>query len=205
MNRAWLIGCGAFLGIIVIIALIFGGIFVRNYNQIIELDNDVEAAWAQVENQLQRRYELIPNLVETVKGFATQEKEIFTNIANARARIGSSQTPEQRIEAEQEMSGFLSRLLMIVENYPQLKSDASFLNLQAQLEGTENRIAVERQRYNEKVQAYNLYIRRVPGRFYASIAGYEPRPFFEAAESAQTAPRVDFSTPPGQNNPPSEQ
>lgn len=183
------------IGVLVVFGLV--GIylvtsFISHYNQMITLSEDIDAKWAQVENQLQRRFDLIPNLVETVKGYAEKEERIFTNIAEARSRIGSARTPEQRMEAEGEMGGFLSRLLMITENYPQLRASEQFQQLQAQLEGTENRIAVERKRYNDSVQQYNTLIKQFPGRFYASLAGFEPREFFEAAPTAQEVPQVDF-------------
>jgi LemA protein len=154
----------------------------------------VDVSWAQVENQYQRRLDLIPNLVETVKGYATEEKEIFTQIAEARSRIGGAQSPEQRVQAEDQLGGFLGRLLMISENYPQLKANQNFMDLQKQLEGTENRISVERMRFNESVREYNLYIKRFPQRFYASVMGFEPKSFYEATEGAENAPKVDFST-----------
>jgi LemA protein len=158
----------------------------------ITLNEDIDAKWAQVENDFQRRFDLIPNLVETVKRYAEHEEEIFTNIAEARSRIGSAQTPGDKMKAEGELGGFLSRLLMITENYPNLKANEQFQQLQAQLEGTENRIAVERKRYNESVQSYNTTIKKFPGKFYAMIGGFEPREFFEATSDAQQAPQVDF-------------
>lgn len=166
--------------------------FISQYNQMVTLNEDIDAKWAQVDNQLQRRFDLIPNLVETVKGYAEHEEEIFTNIANARARIGSAKTPGEQMEAEGELSGFLSRLLMITENYPNLKANEQFQQLQAQLEGTENRISVERKRYNDAVQVYNTTIKQFPGRFYAMLGGFEPREFFEATAGAEQAPRVNF-------------
>lgn len=185
--------------ILISILVVFGliGIFVftsfiSQYNNMVTLNEDIEAKWAQVENQLQRRFDLIPNLVETVKGYAGHEEEIFTNIAEARSRIGSSQTQGERMEAEGELGGFLSRLLMITENYPNLKANEQFQQLQAQLEGTENRIAVERKRYNDSVQIYNTTIKQFPARFYAMLGGFEPREFFEASAGAEQAPQVDF-------------
>lgn len=185
--------------ILISILVVFGliGIFVftsfiSQYNNMVTLNEDIDAKWAQVENQLQRRFDLIPNLVETVKGYAEHEEEIFTNIAEARSRIGSSQTQGERMEAEGELGGFLSRLLMITENYPNLKANEQFQQLQAQLEGTENRISTERKRYNDSVQVYNTTIKQFPARFYAMLGGFEPREFFEATAGAEQVPRVDF-------------
>lgn len=185
--------------ILVSVLVVFGliGIFVftsfiSQYNHIVTLNEDVDAKWAQVENQLQRRADLIPNLVETVKRYVKEEETIFTNIAEARSRIGSARNTGERMEAEGELGGFLSRLLMITENYPDLKASEQFTQLQSQLEGTENRISVERKRYNESVQAYNTSIKQFPGRFYAMLAGFEPREFFEASADAQAVPVVNF-------------
>lgn len=185
--------------ILISILVVFGliGIFVftsfiSQYNNMVTLNEDVDAKWAQVENQLQRRFDLIPNLVETVKRYAEQEETIFTNIAEARSRIGSAQSQDERMQAEGELGGFLSRLLMITENYPNLKANEQFQQLQAQLEGTENRISVERKRYNESVQSYNTTIKQFPARFYAMLGGFEPREFFEASEGADQVPQVDF-------------
>lgn len=186
--------------LILISVLVFFGLigiflfttFISQYNHMVTLNEDVNAKWAQVENQLQRRADLIPNLVETVKRYVKEEETIFTNIAEARSRIGSAQNVNERMQAEGELGGFLSRLLMITENYPDLKASEQFKQLQSQLEGTENRISVERQRYNESVQTYNTSIKQFPGRFYAMIAGFDPREFFEASADAQAVPRVDF-------------
>ncbi len=184
------------IGGIVLACLLAGIIMVvtvmRGYNHLVTLDEEIKSKWAQVENQYQRRADLIPNLVETVKAYAEKEETIFTEIANARARIGSARTPDARDRAETQLSGFLSRLLMITENYPQLKANQNFLDLQAQLEGTENRISVERQRYIERIKNYNIYVKRIPGRFIAALTGFQEREFFEAAPEAQNAPKVDF-------------
>ncbi len=165
---------------------------IGTYNNLVTLDQDVDATWSQVENQFQRRADLIPNLVQTVKAYAEKEEAIFTQIADARSRIGSAQSRVQREQAESEMSGFLSRLLMITENYPQLKSNQNFLSLQAQLEGTENRISTERQRYIQAIKQYNLAVKIFPGRLIAGFLGYESREFYEASPEAQTVPKVDF-------------
>jgi LemA protein len=194
MKRSCLfVGIG-FAVLFLIVGVVVVSTFISHYNQIVTLNENVDVSWAQVENQYQRRLDLIPNLVETVKGYATEEKEIFTQIAEARSRIGGAQSPEQRVQAEDQLGGFLGRLLMISENYPQLKANQNFMDLQKQLEGTENRISVERMRFNESVREYNLYIKRFPQRFYASVMGFEPKSFYEAAEGAENAPKVDFST-----------
>jgi len=167
--------------------------WVKNlYNTMVSLDEEVNGAWAQVENQLQRRYDLVPNLVETVKGYASHEKEVLTRVTEARARVGGATTPDARMKAEGELSQALSRLLMVVENYPQLKANQNFVMLQDQLEGTENRIAVERRRYNEAVRRYNTYIRRFPQSVFAGMFNFEKRAFFEAAEGAKEVPKVSF-------------
>lgn len=193
MKKFWIFGILGVLGFFFLVFLVFALSMVRNYNSLITMSEEVDQAWAQVENQYQRRLDLIPNLVNTVRGYANQEQEIFTQIAEARSRIGSAQTPKDRMVAEDQMGGFLSRLLMISENYPQLKSNENFMNLQAQLEGTENRISVERMRFNETVKAYNLYIKQFPRRMYASLLGFQPKDYYEAEAGAERAPTVDFS------------
>ena len=178
-----------FVAILVFIVLI---IFV-GYNNAIRKDEAVRSAWAQVENQLQRRNDLIPNLVNTVKGFASQEKEIFTEVTRLRSQWGASKSINQKIDNANAMSSVLSRLLVVAENYPQLKSDSNFLALQSQLEGTENRIAVERMRYNKKVEDFNRYRRQLHGRFFTSLAGVtEPAEYFKASEAAKDVPQVEF-------------
>ena len=163
-----------------------------SYNKFTTQEEAIKGAWGEVQNQLLRRNDLIPNLVETVKGYAAQEKEIFTRVAESRARLAGATTPQQTIEAANEQSSALSRLLVIVENYPQLKSDATFQRLMDELSGTENRIAVARQRYNERIQEYNTTRRRFPSNMTAQIFGFEEYPYFEAPADAQQAPRVDF-------------
>src|SRR5271157_2344200 len=158
------------LGIIVVIGLVVGGSVVGEYNKVISMDEQVKAQWAQVDNQLKRRYDLIPNLVETVKGYATHEREIFENIAAARTKYFQAQTPADKIQASNQLEGVLSRLLVLRETYPQLKANESFLKLQDSLEGTENRIAVERKRYNDAAQVLNTYRRSVTGSIISSIA-----------------------------------
>jgi LemA protein len=191
MKRVWIV-LGVVLGLIVLMAVVVGGTFVSTWNQLVAMDTNIKAAWAQVENQLQRRNDLIPNLVETVKGFAAQEKSIMESIANARARMAGAGTVQDRIAASNELSSALSRLLVVVENYPQLKSDRTFVRLMDELAGTENRLAVERMRYNEAVREYNRTIRQVPGRLLAPFLGFTEKPFFEAPAAARQAPQVKF-------------
>ena len=166
--------------------------FAGNYNTFVRLDQAVKSAWAQVENQLQRRYDLIPNLVETVKGYAKQEKDVMIEVTNARARVGGATSVPDKIAANNELSGALSRLLLVVERYPDLKSNQNFLALQDELAGTENRISVERRRFNEAVREYNTLIRRFPARLIAGFCGFERRALFEAAAGAEQAPAVAF-------------
>ncbi len=187
----WIV-VGLVLGIILVLALGIAGYVRTTYNDMVGKQEQIKTAWAQVENQLQRRYDLIPNYVETVKGYAKQETTIFTAIADARARIGSAQTVKDKINAENQLSGALARLLVVVENYPLLKSSESFRALQDELAGTENRIAVERMRYNEEVRAYNIRVRQFPSNLVASTFNFEQHPLFEAPQEAQKAPQVKF-------------
>ena len=180
------------LGGLLLIVLFIAGYVRSTYNELVSQQEQVKTAWAQVENQLQRRNDLIPNLVETVKGYAKQETTIFTAIADARARIGSAQTIPQKIAANQQMESALARLLVVVENYPQLKSNENFMRLQDELAGTENRLAVERMRYNETVRAYNIKVRQFPSNLIASAFNFEQLPLFEATAAAKTAPSVKF-------------
>lgn len=167
-----------------------------SYNQFVGQEEAIKAQWAQVENQLQRRNDLIPNLVETTKGFAQQEKDVFNAIAESRARLAGAQTPEQTMQAANEQSSALARLLVVVENYPELKSSQTFARLMDELAGTENRIAVERMRYNERVQEFNTARRRFPANVTAGIFGFKEYPLFQAPEAAKQAPKVDFSKRP---------
>lgn len=168
--------------------------FFSSYNSLVALEEQVNNRWAQVENQLARRADLIPNLVETVKGYAAHESAIFNEIADARSHLIGAGSVAERIEAENQLSSALARLLAIAENYPNLKADANFRQLQDELAGTENRIAVARKDYNDAVTAYNTRIRRFPTVLFARLMGFEPKVYFEAPESAQQAPIVDFST-----------
>jgi len=167
-----------------------------SYNRFVSQEEAVKAQWAQVENQLQRRNDLIPNLVESTKGFAQQERDVFGQIADSRAKLAGAQTTEQKIAAANEQSSALARLLVVVENYPQLKSSETFARLMDELAGTENRIAVERMRYNEKVQEYNTARRSFPANVTAGIFGFKEYPLFQVPESAKAVPKVDFSRPP---------
>jgi len=163
-----------------------------SYNTFTSQEEAIKGQWAQVENQLQRRSDLIPNLVESVKGFAQQERDVFQSVADARAKLAGATTPSDKIEAANAETNALARLLVVVENYPQLKSDATFVRLMDELAGTENRLSVERMRYNERVQAYNTLRRRFPSNVTAGIFRFKEYPYFEAPESAKAAPKVNF-------------
>lgn len=180
------------LGVLVLIALGVANYIRGTYNNLVMLQEQNKTAWSQVENQLQRRNDLIPNYVETVKGYAKQETTIFTAIANARARIGSATNVPEKISANNELSGALSRLLVVVENYPELKSSENFMRLQDELAGTENRIATERMRYNEVVQKYNIRIRQFPANLVAGMFNFEKATLFETPNEAKQAPKVQF-------------
>src|ERR671912_1939746 len=166
-----------------------------SYNRFVGQEEAIKTQWAQVENQLQRRNDLIPNLVETVKGIAQQERDVFGQIAESRSKLAGAQTTEQKIQAANEQSTALSRLLVIVENYPQLRSNEQFARLMDELSGTENRIAVERMRYNERVQEYNTSRRQFPSNITAGIFGFGEYPVFNAPPEAERVPQVDFSRP----------
>ena len=163
-----------------------------SYNTFVSKEEGIKAQWAQVENQLQRRNDLIPNLVETTKGIAQQEKDVFGQIADSRAKMAGATTPAQTIQAANEQSAALGRLLVVVENYPQLRSSESFNRLMDELSGTENRIAVERMRYNERVQDYNITRRRFPSNITAGIFGFKEYPLFNAPPAAEQVPKVNF-------------
>jgi len=178
--------------ILVIIAAVIVVIFVLIYNGLVGKRNRVQDAWAQIDVQLKRRYDLIPNLVETVKGYAKQEKDVLVEVTNARAKVGGAVNVPDKISANNELSGALSRLLVVVERYPDLKSNQNFMRLQDELAGTENRIAVERKRYNDAVKTYNVAIRSFPGNLFAGMFGFHSAAFFEAPSQAKTAPQVKF-------------
>ena len=186
----------AVLGVLALICLIVGGAYVSSRNEMVRKNEAIKQAWSQVDVVLQRRADLIPNLVATVKGYAQQEQKVFGDIANARAGLLNARTPGEKIAANGQFDEAIGRLLAIVENYPNLKSDQNFRALQDELAGTENRIAVERRRYNEAVQDYNTYIGLFPNNIFAGWAGFQRNnDYFAASEGARVAPKVDFSTP----------
>lgn len=180
------------LVVIVFLAVALYSFFIGNYNKFVKMDVAIKASWSQVENQLQRRYDLIPNLVETVKGYAKQEKDVLVEVTNARAKVGGAGTVPDKIAANNQLSGALSRLLLVVERYPDLKSNQNFMRLQDELAGTENRIAVERMRYNEAVKVYNQAIKSFPANILAGMYGFKEAAFFEAPKEAKAAPKVKF-------------
>jgi LemA protein len=183
--------------ILALIALMVFGQYVSVRNNLVRKNEAVKSAWSQVDVVLQRRADLIPNLVETVKGYAKQEQTVFGDVAKARSALLSAGTPQEKIAANGQLDGALGRLLAIVENYPQLKSNENFLHLQDELAGTENRIAVERKRYNDTLQDYNTYVQQFPNYIFARWAGFKPNPaYFTASEESRQVPKVDFSTPP---------
>ena len=180
----------------VLIALVVFGQYVGVRNTLVTKNEAVKAAWSQVDIVLQRRADLIPNLVETVKGYAKQEQTVFGDIAKARSALLSAGTPADKIAANNQLDGAIGRLLVLVENYPQLKSNENFMRLQDELAGTENRIAVERKRYNDTLQDYNTYIQKFPNNIFAGWAGFKPNDaYFKAAEGSREAPKVNFGTP----------
>lgn len=186
----------ALIVIAIIVALLLAcfGSYISTRNQLVTKNEAVKSAWSQVENVLQRRADLIPNLVETVKGIAAQEQTVFGDIAKARSRLLSANTPTDKISANQQLDGAIGRLLVIVENYPQLRSNENFMSLQNELAGTENRIAVERKRYNDSLQDYNTYIGLFPNSIWAGMAGFKRNDaYFAASEGAKSVPKVDFS------------
>jgi LemA protein len=179
--------------VLLLVAFVVGSAYISRRNQMVIMRESVNAAWSQVDVVLQRRADLIPNLVETVKGYAVQEQTVFGNIAAARAALIGAKTPAEKIAANGQLDSALGRLLVIVENYPQLKSNENFMRLQDELAGTENRIAVERRRYNEAVQAYNTYIALFPNNLVASFAGFVRNDaYFKTEEGARQAPKVNF-------------
>jgi LemA protein len=209
MGRLGLLGC---VGVLILLVLIVGGWFVGVRNHLVELDQQVQAQWAQVENDYQRRFDLVPNLVRTVQGAANFEKSTLEAVVNARARVGQVQSapsagPPSSLanlpndpramanfaQAQENLSGALSRLLVVVERYPELKSNQNFLELQSQLEGTENRIAVERRRYNEVAQQFNSAVLKFPANLVANMSGFKPKAYFKGAAGSQNAPEVNFN------------
>jgi len=181
---------------IAVLILLSAGKYINVKNTLVQKNEGVKAAWSQVDIVLQRRADLIPNLVETVKGYAKQEQTVFGDIAKARSALLSAGTPEQKIADNGQLDGALGRLLLIVENYPQLKSNENFLRLQDELAGTENRIAVERKRYNDTLRDYNTYVQQFPNSLFAPGMGFKPNnAYFEASEASRVVPKVNFGTP----------
>ncbi|MBV6642262.1 MAG: LemA family protein [Cyclobacteriaceae bacterium] len=196
MSKKWIT-----IGIIIVAVFLIYNFFSGKYNNMVAMEENVNTQWSNVETQYQRRYDLIPNLVNTVKGFAEQEREVLTGVTEARAKASSIQidpanlnenTLQQFQQAQGQLNSALSRLLVTVERYPDLKSNQNFLELQAQLEGTENRIAVSRQRFNAAAQEYNTYIRSFPNNTLAGMYGFDRKPLFEADQGAESAPKVEF-------------
>jgi LemA protein len=201
MKKILLIGC---LGILAL-AILLAALLIGSYNRMVKLDQGVKAQWSKVENQYQRRLDLIPNLVETVKGYASHEKQTLTDIAEARSKAGGVMQANKDIlnnpesfkrfeEAQQSLTGALSRLMVVVERYPDLKANQNFLALQSQLEGTENRIATERTRFADDAKDFNSYIKRFPQVLIANMFGFRERPYYSAQAGAEKAPTVDFGT-----------
>jgi len=207
MGRLGLVGC---LIVLVIVALIFGGWYIGTRNHLVSLDEAVNAQWGQVQNDYQRRYDLIPNLVRTVQGYAAHERETLNEVVQARARVGQVNVPSgppgtatditsnpqalaQYEQAQAGLSNALSRLLVVVERYPDLKANQNFLELQSQLEGTENRIAVERKRYNDVAQTYNTAIKMFPANLVANMSGFKEKAYFKGAAGSEKAPEVNFN------------
>lgn len=180
------------IGIIVTVIVLLAAMLIPSYNNFVELEENVDQSYAQIENQLQRRLDLIPNLVNTVKGYASHEKEVIASISDARARLAGANTVEEEATANAELTGALSRLLVVVENYPNLKADQQFTQLMDELSGTENRISVARKDYNDQVALYNKKIKRFPGSLIAGMTGFEEKEYFTADPKAAEAPEVNF-------------
>lgn len=191
MKRGWIIAL-AVLGTLILFAAIGFGSVMKARNSFVNMDEDIQKQWAQVENQLQRRNDLIPNLVSTVKGYAAHEKGVLDNIAEARARMAGAKSKEETIDAANQMSSALARLLVVVENYPNLKADQTFIRLMDELAGTENRLSVERKRYNDLVRDYNAARRRFPTNLVASMFGFNEAAYFKVPEEAKAVPKVNF-------------
>jgi len=179
--------------IIIIVIIVLIGIYIwGTYNSLVTGNETIDNLWAQVETQYQRRFDLIPNLVESVKGIMEQEQKIFGDLAEARTRYAGAVTVEDKVKAAGEVESALGRLLVIIENYPELKSAENVQTLMAQLEGTENRISIERKRFNDGVREFNLLVKRIPGKWVASLFGFQERAYFESATGAEEAPKVEF-------------
>ena len=193
MSKGCAISLGIVAGLLVLFVLIPGCVWIGAHNRIVTLHEQIDSSWAQVETVLQRRYDLIPNLVNTVKGYAKHEKGLFEEVTKLRSQWSGAKTTNEKVEAATQMQGVLGRLMVVVERYPDLKANQNFLALQDELAGTENRISVERRRYNEAVRLYNSVVRRFPSNIIAGIEGYErSASYFEAAAGAQETPKVEF-------------
>ena len=203
MSKNFKIGCGVFLGIVVIILFSLYSYGVNTYNSMVKMEESVKAKWSQVENQYQRRYDLIPNLVNTVKGYAKHEQETFQMVTEARAKAGGTFNISEEVlndpamfqkfqQAQSTLGGAMQRLMVVMEKYPELKATENFMALQDQLEGTENRIAVERKRFNESAQALNSYIKQFPRVILANMFGFKEKPYFKSTAGAEQAPNVEF-------------
>jgi LemA protein len=192
MSKGMLVGLGV-VGVIIVALLLVGGSYVSAKNQMVAKDQAVKQAWSEVDVQLERRADLIPNLVETVKGFTKEENSVYADIANARAGMLNAQTPQSKIAANGQLDGALGRLLLLTENYPQLRSSEQFMRLQDELAGTENRIGVARRSYNQAIQDYNTFIGQFPNSIWAGMAGYHTNDaYFKASPTAQQVPNVKF-------------
>jgi LemA protein len=192
-KKPLLFGCGGLLIAAIVIAVVIGGWAASVNNRLVQLQEEMKSSWSHVQTVLQRRYDLIPNLVATVKGYASHEKEVFEKVTELRSQWSQAKTPEQQAKSATELEGALSRLLVVAENYPELKASQNFRDLQFELSGTENRISVERQRYNETVKAYNTVVRQFPTALIASFLGFKVSDaYFNAAPAATEAPKVQF-------------
>ena len=194
MAKRGLLGILVVIGIVVVFGVIIGGWYVGTRNTLVTLEETIDSSWAEIDNQLQRRTDLIPNLVNTVKGYAKQEKEVFTQIAEARSKLAGARTVGEKAAGYNGLETALSRLLVIVERYPELKSNVNFIRLQDELAGTENRIAVARKRYNDSVRTFNTKIRRFPSSTVARNMGLEKKEYFQSEERAREVPQVDFDS-----------
>jgi LemA protein len=192
MKKGLIIALAAVGAVVLVVAIAFSWVMGAR-NQFVTLQQDVNKQWSQVENQLQRRNDLIPNLVSTVKGYATHEKGVFDDIAAARAKMAGAKSPAETMEGANQMSGALSRLLLVVENYPNLKADQSFNRLMDELAGTENRLAVERKRYNDVIRDYNVLLMKFPTNLVAGMFNFKELPYFKVPEEAKAVPKVDFN------------
>ena len=192
MAKKGLVSALAIIAVIIVLGVIFSAWYIGTRNRLVTLEENIDGAWAEIDNQLKRRSDLIPNLVATVKGFASQEREVFAQIAEARSKLAGSQTVGETAQNYNQLQSALSRLLVIVEAYPTLKSDQNFIRLQDELAGTENRISVSRKRYNDSVRIFNTKIRRFPSSSIARMMGLEKKEYFEIEEEAREVPEVDF-------------